>query len=223
MSVSLEAAASRPASRGPRPEAVHPRLVLADLLHEPADRRHRQHDRQRRAAVAGSGTARGDLGSAVDRGRLHARAREPADAVRLDRRSDRAAARVPVGLVLFTLGSLLCLARPEPRPVWWCSEMLQGVGGSMLNPVAMSIIRNTFSDPRERARAIGVWGATVGISIALGPVVGGALVAGGRTGVRSSGSISRSVSRRSRSRTVFVPESQGAAARGAPIRSVRCW
>ena len=46
----------------------------------------------------------------------------------------------------------------------------------MLNPVAMSIIRNVFEDPRERAQAIGIWGAVVGISLALGPVVGGALV-----------------------------------------------
>ena len=55
--------------------------------------------------------------------------------------------------------------------------MLQAVGGSMLNPVAMSIIVNTFTDRAERARAIGVWGAAVGISLALGPVVGGLLVA----------------------------------------------
>jgi hypothetical protein len=46
----------------------------------------------------------------------------------------------------------------------------------MLNPVAMSIIRNVFTDPRERAQAIGVWGAMVGISVALGPVLGGILV-----------------------------------------------
>ena len=46
----------------------------------------------------------------------------------------------------------------------------------MLNPVAMSIITNTFTDPRERAQAVGVWGAVFGISMALGPVVGGALV-----------------------------------------------
>jgi EmrB/QacA subfamily drug resistance transporter len=79
------------------------------------------------------------------------------------------------GLVLFTLGSLLCSAAPSEG--WLVVfRMLQAIGGSMLNPVAMSIIRNVFTDARERAQAIGVWGATVGISLALGPVVGGALV-----------------------------------------------
>ncbi len=79
------------------------------------------------------------------------------------------------GLVLFTLGSLLCSAAPS---LGWLVvfRMLQAIGGSMLNPVAMSIIRNVFTDARERAQAIGIWGATVGISLALGPVVGGALV-----------------------------------------------
>ncbi len=79
------------------------------------------------------------------------------------------------GLVLFTLASLLCSAAPS---LGWliAFRMLQAVGGSMLNPVAMSIIRNVFTDARERAQAIGLWGATVGISLALGPVVGGALV-----------------------------------------------
>jgi EmrB/QacA subfamily drug resistance transporter len=79
------------------------------------------------------------------------------------------------GLALFTLGSLLCSLSPS---LSWliAARMIQAVGGSMLNPVAMSIITNTFTDARERARAIGIWGATVGVSMALGPVVGGLLV-----------------------------------------------
>ncbi len=80
-----------------------------------------------------------------------------------------------LGLALFTLGSLLCSLAPTQG--WLIVfRMLQAIGGSMLNPVAMSIIRNVFTDPRERAQAIGMWGATVGISLALGPVLGGALV-----------------------------------------------
>jgi EmrB/QacA subfamily drug resistance transporter len=86
------------------------------------------------------------------------------------------------GLVLFTLGSLLCSLAPS---LGWLVvfRIIQAVGGSMLNPVAMSIITNTFRDPKERARAIGIWGGVVGISMSLGPIVGGALV--GSVGWRS--------------------------------------
>jgi EmrB/QacA subfamily drug resistance transporter len=80
-----------------------------------------------------------------------------------------------LGLVIFTLGSLLCSLAPSL--VWLVVfRMIQAVGGSMLNPVAVSIIRNTFLDPKERAQALGAWGAVIGISLALGPVVGGILV-----------------------------------------------
>jgi EmrB/QacA subfamily drug resistance transporter len=79
------------------------------------------------------------------------------------------------GLVLFTIGSLLCSLAPS---LGWLVgfRMVQAVGGSMLNPVAMSIITNVFTDRRERARAIGVWGGVTGISFGLGPVIGGLLI-----------------------------------------------
>jgi len=82
-----------------------------------------------------------------------------------------------IGLAVFTAGSLACSLAPS---LTWLVvfRMLQAVGGSMLNPVAMSIIRNTFDNPRERAQAIGIWGAVVGVSMALGPVLGGLLVQG---------------------------------------------
>jgi EmrB/QacA subfamily drug resistance transporter len=80
-----------------------------------------------------------------------------------------------LGLCVFSLGSLLCSLAPS-TPALIAFRMMQAVGGSMLNPVAMSIIVNTFLDPRDRARAIGIWGAVFGVAMAAGPPLGGLLI-----------------------------------------------
>jgi EmrB/QacA subfamily drug resistance transporter len=80
-----------------------------------------------------------------------------------------------IGLTVFAFGSLLCSLAPTANALIG-ARLLQGVGGSMLNPVALSIISQVFTGRVERARALGLWGGVVGISMALGPTVGGLLI-----------------------------------------------
>ncbi|MCW2687359.1 MAG: drug resistance transporter, EmrB/QacA subfamily [Mycobacterium sp.] len=80
-----------------------------------------------------------------------------------------------IGLTIFAIGSLLCSLAPDIHTLI-AARFMQGIGGSMLNPVALSIISQVFVGRVERARAIGVWGAVIGIAMALGPMMGGALI-----------------------------------------------
>jgi EmrB/QacA subfamily drug resistance transporter len=79
------------------------------------------------------------------------------------------------GLAVFAFGSLLCALAPG-LDLLVAFRVVQAIGAAMLSPVSMSIVRNVFEDPRERAQAIGVFAAMFGISMALGPALGGLLV-----------------------------------------------
>lgn len=81
------------------------------------------------------------------------------------------------GLVLFGASSVACAVAPSVGMLI-AARAVQGVGGSMLSPVALAIVVNTITDPKERARAIGIWAAVFGLSMATGPSLGGALIAG---------------------------------------------
>lgn len=80
-----------------------------------------------------------------------------------------------IGLTVFAVASLMCSLAPNIEMLIG-ARLLQAIGGSMMNPIAMSIITQVFRGRVERARAIGIWGGVVGISMALGPIVGGALI-----------------------------------------------
>jgi DHA2 family methylenomycin A resistance protein-like MFS transporter len=90
---------------------------------------------------------------------------------------DRLGARriFDTGLALFTVASAVCAAAPSVA-VLVGARVAQGVGAALLVPSSLALLRATYSEPRERARAIGAWGATAGVGAASGPILGGLLV-----------------------------------------------
>jgi len=77
------------------------------------------------------------------------------------------------GLAVFTFASLLCGLAAEPL-VLNLARALQGVGGAAMFATSLALLATAFTG-RERGMALGVWGATIGGSVAIGPLVGGAL------------------------------------------------
>src|SRR3954468_5024806 len=81
-----------------------------------------------------------------------------------------------LGLVLFILASVLCGVAQSPLMLE-VSRGLQGVGGAIMFAVSLALLATAFRG-RERGTAFGIWGAVTGIAVAIGPLLGGALVSG---------------------------------------------
>src|SRR3954470_24169360 len=79
------------------------------------------------------------------------------------------------GLAVFGTGSLLS-AFSGSATMLIATRALMGIGAAFIMPATLSILTNVFTDPTERAKAIGIWAGVAGIGIGAGPVVGGLLL-----------------------------------------------
>ncbi|MBO9519982.1 MAG: MFS transporter [Nocardioidaceae bacterium] len=81
------------------------------------------------------------------------------------------------GMVIFTAASALCGAAPGIETLV-AARALQGIGGAILFATALALISEATPTPEQRATALGIFGAAIGASFAIGPFIGGALTQG---------------------------------------------
>ncbi|MGV4985222.1 MFS transporter [Streptomyces sp. NRAIS4] len=90
--------------------------------------------------------------------------------------ADRAGASraYALGITVFTLASAACGLAPT-LPVLIGARVVQGVAAAVVLPASLSLVRQAYTDPAQRARAVALWAAGGSVAVALGPVAGGAL------------------------------------------------
>ena len=79
------------------------------------------------------------------------------------------------GLTFFLISSALCGIAPSGH-VLISARLLQGVGAAMFMPSSLSLLTHTFEDERTRVKMFAIWSAMVGVSTAVGPLIGGVLI-----------------------------------------------
>ncbi|MDX6602616.1 MAG: hypothetical protein QOF13_1818, partial [Solirubrobacterales bacterium] len=82
-----------------------------------------------------------------------------------------------IGLAIFSVASLLCALAPDPTFLN-LARGLQGIGGAVMFAVSLALVAQEFPSGAERGMAMGIYGATIGIAVAIGPLVGGLLTDG---------------------------------------------